>query len=105
MSDYKELPCRRCGHVWKWVWDKKTIPYCPEGYGCREKELDYQMSDYRVDAGTKEEWAERAWNAEDKLSLLLDNLLTLKARLKKWDNQDYVYSYIEALLQEIEEYH
>jgi len=63
------------------------------------------MSDYRVDVATKEEWAERAWNAEDKLSLLLDNLITLKARLKKWDNQGYVYSYVNAMLQEIEEYH
>jgi hypothetical protein len=63
------------------------------------------MSDYRVDAATKEEWAERAFAAEDKLSLLLDNLITLKVRLKKWDNQDYVYSYVNAMLQELEEYH
>lgn len=34
MSDYKELPCRRCGRVWKWALDKKSEPYCPEGYGC-----------------------------------------------------------------------
>lgn len=34
MSDYKELPCRRCGRVWKWAFDKKSEPYCPEGYGC-----------------------------------------------------------------------
>lgn len=34
MSDYKELPCRRCGRVWKWAFDKKSVPYCPEGYGC-----------------------------------------------------------------------
>jgi ribosomal protein L37E len=33
-NDYKELPCRRCGRVWKWAFDKKTVPYCPEGYGC-----------------------------------------------------------------------
>ena len=33
-SDYKELPCRRCGRVWKWAFDKKSTPYCPEGYGC-----------------------------------------------------------------------
>lgn len=33
-SDYKELPCRRCGRVWKWAFDKKSVPYCPEGYGC-----------------------------------------------------------------------
>ena len=63
------------------------------------------MSDYRIDAATKEEWAERAFAAEDKLSLLLDNLITLKASLKKWDNQDYVYSYVNAMLQELEEYH
>ena len=62
------------------------------------------MSDYRVDVATKEEWAERAWNAEDKLSLLLDNLLTLKARLKRDDNQDYIYAYVNAMLQELEEY-
>ena len=33
-SDYKELPCRRCGRVWKWAFDKQSVPYCPEGYGC-----------------------------------------------------------------------
>lgn len=33
-NDYKELPCRRCGRVWKWAFDKKSEPYCPEGYGC-----------------------------------------------------------------------
>lgn len=33
-NDYKELPCRRCGRVWKWAFDKKSIPYCPEGHGC-----------------------------------------------------------------------
>ena len=38
MSDYKELPCRSCGRVWKWAFDKKSVPYCPEGYGCAEKE-------------------------------------------------------------------
>jgi hypothetical protein len=37
-NDYKELPCRRCGRVWKWAFDKKSVPYCPEGYGCAEKE-------------------------------------------------------------------
>lgn len=63
------------------------------------------MSDYRIDAATKEEWAERAFAAEDKLSLLLDNLITLKARLKRDDNQDYVYAYVNAMLQELEEYH
>ena len=62
------------------------------------------MSDYRVDVATKEDWAERAWNAEDKLALLLDNLLTLKARLKRDDNQDYIYAYVNAMLQELEEY-
>jgi hypothetical protein len=34
MNDYKELPCRRCGRVWKWAFDKQSVPYCPEGYGC-----------------------------------------------------------------------
>jgi hypothetical protein len=38
MSNYKELPCRRCGRVCKWAFDKKSVPYCPEGYGCSEKE-------------------------------------------------------------------
>jgi hypothetical protein len=33
-NDYKELPCRHCGRVWKWAFDKKSVPYCPEGYGC-----------------------------------------------------------------------
>jgi hypothetical protein len=37
MSDYKELPCRRCGRVWKWAFDKKSVPYCPEGYGCTKE--------------------------------------------------------------------
>ena len=36
-NDYKELPCRRCGRVWKWSFDKKSVPYCPEGYGCAEE--------------------------------------------------------------------
>lgn len=43
MTYYKELPCRRCGHVWKWSLDKKSIPYCPEGYGCAKK--DKKMRD------------------------------------------------------------
>ena len=38
MNSYKELPCRRCGRVWKWSYDKKSLPYCPEGYGCEAKE-------------------------------------------------------------------
>lgn len=33
-NDYKELPCRRCDRVWKWAFDKKSEPCCPEGYGC-----------------------------------------------------------------------
>lgn len=33
-NDYKELPCRRCGRVWKWAVGKKSEPYCPKGYGC-----------------------------------------------------------------------
>ena len=33
-DDCKELPCRRCGRVWKWAFDKKSEPYCPTGYGC-----------------------------------------------------------------------
>ena len=63
------------------------------------------MSDYRVDVATKEEWAERAWNAEDKLALLLDNLITLKTLVAKYDNQDHIYAYVKAMLQEIQEYH
>ena len=63
------------------------------------------MSDYRVDAATKEEWAERARDAEDKLSLLLDNLITLKTLVAKYDNQDHIYAYVNAMLQELEEYH
>jgi len=62
------------------------------------------MSDYRVDAATKEEWSERAMIAEDKLSLLLDNLLTLKTLVAKYDNQDHIYAYVNAMLQELEEY-
>jgi peptide subunit release factor 1 (eRF1) len=38
MQSYKELPCRRCGRVWKWAFDKKTVPYCPEGHGCAVEE-------------------------------------------------------------------
>lgn len=37
MSDYKELPCRRCGQLWKWAFDKKSEPCCPEGHGCNVK--------------------------------------------------------------------
>jgi hypothetical protein len=37
MSNYKELPCRRCGRVWKWAFDKNSVPYCPEGYGCTKE--------------------------------------------------------------------
>ncbi len=37
MSDYKELPRRRCGQLWKWSFDKKSEPCCPEGYGCNVK--------------------------------------------------------------------
>lgn len=32
--EYKEIPCRRCGRVWKWSADKTSTPHCPEGYGC-----------------------------------------------------------------------
>lgn len=43
MSDYKELPCRRCGRVWKWAFDKKSEPYCPEGYGCKSISEDLRQ--------------------------------------------------------------
>ena len=35
------------------------------------------MSDYRVDAASKEEWAERAINAEKKLAALEDSIKEL----------------------------
>lgn len=44
MSDYRVLPCRRCGHIWKWAADKKSVPYCPDGYGCANKK-ENQMTD------------------------------------------------------------
>lgn len=36
---YKKLPCRRCGQVWKWSLDKKSVPFCPRGHGCAKEEL------------------------------------------------------------------
>lgn len=33
-KDYQELPCRRCGRIWKWSLDKTSTPYCPKGHGC-----------------------------------------------------------------------
>jgi len=41
-NDYKELPCRRCGRVWKWAFDKKSEPHCPTGYGCSVEEPTVQ---------------------------------------------------------------
>lgn len=38
---YKELACRRCGHIWKWSLDKKCEPVCPKGYGCNVEETLY----------------------------------------------------------------
>ena len=63
------------------------------------------MSDYRVDAATKEEWAYRALSAEDKVNMLVDNLIALKSYLKKNDDPYYVAAYIDAALQEVKEYH
>lgn len=63
------------------------------------------MTDYRVDAATKEEWAYRALNAEDKVSMLVDNLIALKSYLKNNDDSYYVAAYIDATLQEVKEYH
>jgi hypothetical protein len=51
MSDYEELPCRRCGRVWKWAFDKKSMPYCQEGYGCAvapQSRLEMKLQDYEV---------------------------------------------------------
>ena len=51
MGDYKELPCRRCGRVWKWAFDKKSVPYCPEGYGCAvAPQSRLEMKDLTLDA-------------------------------------------------------
>jgi len=63
------------------------------------------MSDYRVEAASKEEWAYRALNAEDKVNMLVDNLIALKSYLKKNDDPSYVAAYIDATLQEVKEYH
>jgi hypothetical protein len=41
-NDYKEIPCRRCGRVWKWAFDKKSAPHCPTGYGCSVEEPTVQ---------------------------------------------------------------
>jgi hypothetical protein len=38
MNDYLELPCHKCGRVWKWSLSKKDTPYCPKGVGCRRDE-------------------------------------------------------------------
>ena len=62
------------------------------------------MSDYRVDAASKEEWAERAMNAEDKVSMLVDNLIALKSYLKNNDDSYYVSAYIDATIQEAKDY-
>lgn len=62
------------------------------------------MSDYRVDAATKEEWAYRALNAEDKVSMLVDNLIALKSYLKNNDDSYYVSAYIDATIQEAKDY-
>ena len=43
-----ELPCRKCGHVWKWSLDKKDTPYCPEGHGCSATERKDVMSKYQT---------------------------------------------------------
>ena len=63
------------------------------------------MSDYRVDAATKEEWAYRALNAEDKVSMLLDNLIALKSYFKHNGAPYYLEDYIDAAIQEVKEYH
>ena len=63
------------------------------------------MSDYRIEAASKEEWAYRALNAEDKVSRLVDNLIALKSYLKKNDDPSYLAAYIDATLQEVKEYH
>ena len=63
------------------------------------------MSDYRIEAASKEEWAYRALNAEDKVNMLVDNLIALKSYLKKNDDPSYLAAYIDATLQEVKEYH
>jgi len=62
------------------------------------------MSDYRIDAATKEEWAYRALSAEDKVNMLVDNLIALKSYLKQNDDSYYVAAYIDATLQEAKDY-
>ena len=62
------------------------------------------MSDYRVDAATKEEWAERAFAAEGRVSMLVDNLIALKSYLKNNDDSYYVSAYIDATIQEAKDY-
>ena len=43
------------------------------------------MSDYRVAAATKEEWAERAMRAEDMVAYLKSEVRYLRGRIKDLD--------------------
>lgn len=72
MTDYKELPCRRCGRVWMWAFDKKSVPYCPDGHGCTvsvEKEKEMNV----IDLLTKALNTEATWD-------LLDNVVILRLK-------------------------
>ena len=40
------------------------------------------MSDYMIDAATKEEWAERAIKAEDTVAYLKSEIIYLRGRIK-----------------------
>lgn len=50
-----ELPCQKCGHVWKWVANKSPADaVCPKGFGCSKvtkqenwNELENQIKRFR----------------------------------------------------------
>ena len=45
------------------------------------------MSDYRVDAATKEDWAERAMRAEDEVAYLKSEVKYLRRRIMELEMQ------------------
>ncbi len=62
MSDnYKELPCRRFGRVWKWAFDKKSEPYCPSGYGCSTESKDTSDDVAKIGKDLEELKRDVAW--------------------------------------------
>lgn len=91
MSDYRVLPCRRCGHMWKWAADKKSVPYCPDGYGCAEKQEN------NMDNPCRELWYEqRIKELESQLSKAMQIIEAYSA------DEGYVPKRVARLLEELE---